>query len=141
MKIKSLVKTLVGVGLVFHLTACGTLLYPERKGQTGGKIDAGVAAMNGVGLLLFVVPGLVAFAVDFYNGTIYLPNSASNGEQDGTLYTIKGNGPLTVEQAQQLIAEHTGKDVDLGKAEHKALKGMNEQAIAMHLQQAQPVSN
>ena len=72
MKSKSLLKAAVSVTLILHLTACGTLLYPERKGQTGGRIDAGVAALNGVGLLLFVIPGLIAYAVDFNNGTIYL---------------------------------------------------------------------
>ena len=83
MKIKGIVKALVGIGLVAHLTACGTLLYPERKGQTDGRIDPGVAAMNGVGLLLFIIPGLVAFAVDFHNGTIYLPGTAStDGDND-----------------------------------------------------------
>ena len=60
MKSKSLLKAAVSVTLILHLTACGTLLYPERKGQTGGRIDAGVAALNGVGLLLFVIPGLIA---------------------------------------------------------------------------------
>lgn len=137
MKIKGIVKALVGIGLVAHLTACGTLLYPERKGQTDGRIDPGVAAMNGVGLLLFIIPGLVAFAVDFHNGTIYLPGTAStDGDNDRGLVAIKHDGPLTYEEAQRLIAEHTGSDVDLSKAEQQALRAMNEKSIAVQLQQA-----
>ncbi len=52
---------------------CGTLIYPERRGQTSGRIDPAIAILNGVGLLLYVVPGLVAFAIDFATGAIYLP--------------------------------------------------------------------
>ena len=43
---------------------------------------------------------------------------------------------LTYEEAQRLIAEHTGSDVDLSKAEQQALRAMNEKAIAAQLQQA-----
>ena len=137
MKIKGIVKALVGIGLVAHLTACGTLLYPERKGQTDGRIDPGVAAMNGVGLLLFIIPGLVAFAVDFHNGTIYLPGTAStDSEDDNGLIAIKHDGPLTYEEAQRLIAEHTGSSVDLSQADQQALRAMNEKSIAAQLQQA-----
>ena len=28
--------------LLLQILGCGTLLYPERKGQTGGQIDPGV---------------------------------------------------------------------------------------------------
>lgn len=56
-----------------QLSACGTIFYPERRGQTGGRIDPGVAVLDAVGLLFFIVPGVIAFAVDFGNGTIYLP--------------------------------------------------------------------
>jgi hypothetical protein len=63
--------------LIVQLTGCGTILYPERKGQTGGRIDAGVALLDGIGVLFFIVPGVIAFTVDFCNGTIYLPGTSS----------------------------------------------------------------
>lgn len=65
---------IISLILSLTLTACGTIMYPERKGQTGGRIDPGVAVLDGLGLLLFLVPGVVAFAVDFSNGAIYLPS-------------------------------------------------------------------
>jgi hypothetical protein len=74
---------------IVQLMGCGTILYPERKGQKSGKIDTGVAILDGIGVLFFVVPGVIAFAVDFYNGTIYLP---------GTL----GGGPLFKNTGQEL---------------------------------------
>jgi hypothetical protein len=54
-------------------SACGTILHPERKGQVDGRIDAGVAVLDGLGLLFFIIPGVIAFAVDFTDGAIYLP--------------------------------------------------------------------
>ena len=72
-RIKRNSSMIVSIALAFSLTACGTIMYPERKGQTGGRIDPGVAVLDGVGLLVFLIPGIVAFAVDFSNGTIYLP--------------------------------------------------------------------
>ncbi|MFD1217916.1 MULTISPECIES: hypothetical protein [Microbulbifer] len=64
--------------LVLNLTACGYFLYPERKGQTGGRVDPVVVILDGAGLLFGLLPGIVAFAVDFTNGTIYLPAGGSS---------------------------------------------------------------
>lgn len=53
---------------------CGWILHPERCGQPHSHhIDWKIAALDGLGLLLFFVPGVVAFVVDFYTGAIYLP--------------------------------------------------------------------
>jgi len=57
--------------LGLQLGGCGTILYPERRGQTGGHVDVGVAVMDGVWCLVFLIPGVVAFIVDFGNGAIY----------------------------------------------------------------------
>lgn len=59
------------VTLLAQLTACGTILYPERRGQIGGKIDPVVAAMDAIGILFYVIPGLIAFGIDFATGAIY----------------------------------------------------------------------
>jgi len=58
---------------VLQLGACGTLIYPERRGQDGGDIDAMVVLLDGVGVLFWVIPGLAAFIVDFATGAIYEP--------------------------------------------------------------------
>jgi hypothetical protein len=84
--IKTLVNTLrifICTLLIVQLTGCGSILYPERKGQNSGKIDVGVAILDGIGVLFFVIPGIIAFAVDFYNGTIYL-SPTSSGQDVGT---------------------------------------------------------
>jgi hypothetical protein len=138
MKSKSLLKAAVSVTLILHLTACGTLLYPERKGQTGGRIDAGVAALNGVGLLLFVIPGLIAYAVDFNNGTIYLPNSANaDTDEDDGLYTIKVDGPLTKDESRRLIEDHVGGPVDWSQLQTRSMEGVNADSITASLNKVQ----
>lgn len=56
------------------LTGCGTLLHNDRVGQPHThQIDWKIAALDGLGMLFFFVPGVVAFVVDFYTGAIYVP--------------------------------------------------------------------
>jgi hypothetical protein len=64
----------ISLGLLATLglqVGCGTILYPERRGQTSGHVDTGVAVMDGLWCLVFIIPGVVAFIVDFGNGAIY----------------------------------------------------------------------
>lgn len=61
--------------IVVQLVSCGTLLYPERRGQTSGRIDPAVVLLDAIGLFFFIIPGVIAFAVDFYTGCIYLPGN------------------------------------------------------------------
>ena len=64
--------------------------------------------LDGVFLLLFIVPGLAAFGVDFYTGAIYLP------DKDGNVALIQLDPDdldfATIERAIEL---HTGQPVDL----------------------------
>ena len=98
------------IALGVESTACGTLIYPERRGQRSGRIDPGVAVMDGIGLLLFIIPGLVAFAIDFSTGAIYVPGSR-RGEVERVPFT--GDD---VTDALAAVEARTGLDV----AEHRA---------------------
>src|SRR6478735_8544569 len=61
-------------GITCCAVGCGTLLHSERCGRShGGRIDWKIAALDGLGLILFFVPGVIAFVVDFSTGAIYLP--------------------------------------------------------------------
>ena len=58
------------------LAGCGTILYPRRIGQRPtDRVDVAVVALDAVGLIFFLVPGVIAFAVDYNNRTLYLPKS------------------------------------------------------------------
>ncbi|RDL43821.1 hypothetical protein DN730_11595 [Marinomonas piezotolerans] len=86
---KGVSKLVIGSVLVSQITACGTLIYPERNGQKGGKLDIGVVALDAVGLLLWFVPGVVAFGVDFITGAIYLPGGSVAQLSDQELEQLK----------------------------------------------------
>lgn len=72
---------LLGVALVVHLCGCGTLLYPERHGRREGRVDPAVLLLDGALLIFFIVPGLVAFGIDFYTGSVYLPGGGGRRAQ------------------------------------------------------------
>jgi hypothetical protein len=76
------ISILCAAATLWLCVGCGTILYPERRGQrTAAHVDVGVAVMDGLWCLL-IIPGIVAFAVDFSNGAIYLPaGAASNGPE------------------------------------------------------------
>ncbi|MCA9059803.1 MAG: hypothetical protein KDA85_14950 [Planctomycetaceae bacterium] len=63
----------VALGLTAGLSGCGTIFYPERRGQPRGRIDWTVVGMDSIGILFFLLPGVIAFAVDYANGTMFLP--------------------------------------------------------------------
>lgn len=112
-----LVLTLV----IVQTTGCGTLLHPERRGQTSGRIDPGVAVLNGVGLLLFVVPGLVAFVIDFSTGAIYLPpgHGKLDDTEKGMRVVYSDVNVLSKDNINRVVAEGTGYS---GVMEHENIK-------------------
>ena len=112
MKVFNVCLTLI---LVVQLSGCGTILYPERKGQRDGRVDIGVAVLDGIGLLFFLIPGIIAYAVDFNNGTIYLPGGKLRASVDyKDLKQIKFDPKHTdVASIEKIIKEQTGKTVKL----------------------------
>jgi hypothetical protein len=63
--------------LSLQAASCGTIIHPERWGQPRtGPLDPSIVVLDGLGVLLFVIPGIVAFVVDFSTGAIYLPGPA-----------------------------------------------------------------
>ena len=117
-----------------QLMGCGTLMYPERRGQRGGSIDAGVAILDGIGLLFGIIPGVIAFAVDFSNGTIYLPGRMRTGLLDyKNLKEVKFDPKHTsLASIERTIKDQTGREVKLDQdnirlSQLKSLDDMREQ--------------
>ncbi len=103
-----IISTTLSAPFVLGLSGCGTLLYPERRDQERGRIDATVAFLDGLGLIFYVIPGLVALLVDFGTGAIYLPK----GQKKGALIRVEPK-PLNPEKIPSIIYEETGIEVDL----------------------------
>lgn len=112
MQMKKLAAAMGISAVLLNAAGCGVLLHPERQGQTGGQIDMKIALLDGIGLLFFVIPGLVAFAVDFHQGTIYLPGTAGVPGDD-SVRSIAIEGDMTEEAIEQAIKTHTGNTVDI----------------------------
>ena len=116
----------------FISTSCGTLLYPERRGQSHGVIDPGVLLLDAVGLIFFVVPGLVAFAVDFSTGAIYFPPPAygpppsygptsQNPLRRQDLVEVQvSKDELTQAKIEQVVSQRTGQPVALEPGQFRA---------------------
>src|SRR6516165_5877668 len=96
------------VGGAVFLASCGTVLYPERRGQPTGRLDVGVVALDGIGLLVFLVPGIIAFAVDFSTGAIYLPPGYAMldpGTTDNLRKVHVDPAELTPERVETIVRE------------------------------------
>jgi len=123
--------------LTAQLSACGTLFYPDRRGQIEGRIDPAVAALNAVGVLFYVLPGLIAFAIDFATGAIYLPgglNAQLDPQDLRDLADVEGRiDPLKL---KALILQQTGHDLPLDDPRLIQSRGSLEQLAAYNLRPA-----
>jgi hypothetical protein len=107
--LNSIVTPVLTLTLIVNLVACGTILYPQRQGQKAGQIDPAIAILDGVGLLFFIIPGVIAFAVDFSNHTIYLPQ----GHSSKKFSEIKIDSKMDMATIENSIRTETGKAIDL----------------------------
>ncbi len=73
------------------LSGCGTLFWPERRGNST-HLDAGVAILDGIGLLFFILPGVIAYAVDLSTGCIFL--SGGGHSHRASLAQLNNNLPI-----------------------------------------------
>jgi hypothetical protein len=115
----------VTVGGAVFLASCGTLLYPERRGQPVGRLDVGVVLLDGIGLLLFLVPGVIAFAVDFSTGAIYLPPKYAMlhaGMGTDVRKVQVDPAELTPERVEAIVREQTGKAISLEPGAYRAMQ-------------------
>ena len=120
--------------LVVQLSGCGTLLYPERRGQKAGHLDVGVVILDTIGLLFFIIPGVIAFCVDFSNGTIYLP--ATSKVQ---LKQIKFDPKrTTLVQIEKIIKDETGQSVKLDGSNVRISRLKSKNEIAARFAQTLP---
>ncbi|MBM4780580.1 MAG: hypothetical protein GQE15_23020 [Archangiaceae bacterium] len=56
---------------LFAASSCGYVLYPGRRGRTGGRIDIPVLIIDLLWFIPGVLPGVICLIVDFTSGCIY----------------------------------------------------------------------
>lgn len=134
---KKIVTKIIAVSLsavmILQLTACGTVFYPERKGTKSGDIDPVVAIADAIGLLFFFIPGVIAFAVDFTNGTIYKSGKRHSSLTPAELKSISVNGRVDTKALSDLMSKKLGVAVNLDSSSLQMKKFSSEAELLAYL--------
>lgn len=114
-------------------TGCGTIMHPERRGQPAGPLDWKIVALDAIGLFFFFVPGVIAFAVDFSNGTIYLPSvrygEKSSAGQTKQLTSLRiPREKFNLAAVEKAVSTHAQREIRLvpGQYRTEALESIDE---------------
>ncbi|MCK9800837.1 polyribonucleotide nucleotidyltransferase [Pseudomonas chlororaphis] len=95
--------------LLTQVTACGSIFFPDRRGQIEGKLDPVVVALDAVGLLFYVIPGLIAFGIDFATGAIYLePGKTAQIAPEKLQQAIGADGKVDNRKLQAILESELG---------------------------------
>ncbi|QXH47566.1 polyribonucleotide nucleotidyltransferase [Pseudomonas xanthosomatis] len=120
--------------LLTQMTACGTIFYPDRRGQIEGKIDPVVVAMDAIGILFYVIPGLIAFGIDFATGAIYYPGGKSAQIDPAKLKpAINADGQVDKAKLQAILESELGQRLPLDDPRLIQHRGSVEQLAAFGL--------
>lgn len=101
------------------LSSCGTVIYPGRVNQKEhGGLDPAIVILDAIGLFFFIIPGLIAFAVDFGTDAIYVPAGKDEHDTEETIFDewkADASKTTTINQKiiEQFIAEKTGYNIIL----------------------------
>ncbi|WP_416771662.1 polyribonucleotide nucleotidyltransferase [Pseudomonas sp. RHF3.3-3] len=121
--------------LLTQLTACGSIFFPDRRGQIEGKIDPLVAGLDAIGILFYVIPGLIAFGIDFATGAIYLPNGTTAQIAPEKLHESVGtDGRVDNQKLQAIIQTELGQSLPLNDPRLIQHKGSLQQLALYGLQ-------
>ncbi len=125
---RQLLQILSGAAMLPLLSSCGTIIYPDRVNQKKrGDLDFIVVGMDAVGLLFFLVPGIIAFAVDFGTGAIYFPENHKKGTRETTIFDkidnqVQTNQPVSIRDVEKIVSERTGRKVKLQSRDIRTMR-------------------
>ena len=123
--------------LLTQLTACGSIFFPDRRGQIDGKIDPVVVVLDGIGLLFYVIPGLIAFGVDFATGAIYLPpGKTAQIAPEKLQQAIGADGKVDNSKLQAILESELGRSFPLNDPRLIQHRGSAQQLAMYGLQPA-----
>ncbi|WP_297832664.1 polyribonucleotide nucleotidyltransferase [Pseudomonas sp.] len=100
--------------LLTQMTACGSIFFPDRRGQIDGKVDPLIIGLDAIGLLFYIVPGLIAFAVDFTTGAIYLPaGKTAQVNPEKLRPAVNADGSIDNSKLQAILESELGRSLPL----------------------------
>lgn len=123
----------LAISLFTQLAACGSLFYPDRRGQIEGKIDPLVAGLDAIGILFYVLPGLIAFGVDFATGAIYLPDAKYSIAPQRLQDAIGSDGKVDNARLKMIIQREIGLNLPLDNPKLIQQRGSLQQLAALGL--------
>lgn len=108
--------------LLLGASGCGTLFYSHRIGRKMSKtVDNTVFYSDCALCLLGVIPGVVAFILDYDNGTIYyteaelIPDNFNEGSLTPDRMKKIDGGSMTEAEISRRLARATGRRIDLSQ--------------------------
>ena len=122
----------VVAALLTQLTACGSIFFPDRRGQIDGKMDPMIVVLDAVGLLFYVIPGLIAFGVDFATGAIYFPpGKTAQIAPEKLREAVGADGKVDNSKLQAILESELGRSFPLNDPRLIQHKGSAQQ-LAMY---------
>ncbi|MDR1896125.1 MAG: hypothetical protein LBR10_04960 [Prevotellaceae bacterium] len=79
-------------------------------------MDWKIVGLDALGLILFFIPGIIAFAVDFHTGAIYLPPCDAGLSSPSNQPLVERHVPrekISREQIEVVVSSHVGQPIDL----------------------------
>ncbi|MBD1553501.1 polyribonucleotide nucleotidyltransferase [Pseudomonas typographi] len=120
--------------LLAQLAGCGTLFWPERRGQIEGRVDPVIAVLDAIGLLFYIIPGVIAFGVDIATGAIYLPGGTHAQVDPATLRpAVQPDGTVNRARLQAILQQQLGRHLPLDDPRLIEHRGSPEQLAAYGL--------
>ncbi len=100
----------------------------SRPDHRQWRIDPGIVALDAIGLLFYIIPGLIAFGVDFATGAIYLPDNKRAEVDPGELNKAVNPDAASIARAlKAIIQQATGHSLPLDDPRLLQRSGSNEQ--------------
>ena len=124
----------LAAGTASLLSSCGTIIYPDRVNQEErGDLDPMMLGLDAVGLFFFLIPGVIAFAVDFSTGAIYFPEDHEKGDRENTIFDrMDSQVRLDKQGVEKIVALKTGTHIHLATSDVRVmeLQGLDQFWIA-----------
>ncbi len=122
-----ILSVIILLALIVQIAGCGTIFYPERRGQSvHGGIDVVVAIADSAWFLAYIIPGLVAWGVDLYTGALYLPSGKKRfaSPPDGKDIVVVKVDPERLDQKmmEEIVSKHVGQKINLDDPSLQILK-------------------